>query len=163
MRNSLIVLLFCSSSAALCQTGTIEGLVWDRKRETGLVGSSIRILGFPQDATADLNGRFLVKSIPVGTYDVRVWNVSYGDTTLTGVRVGLDSTTVMRISLPRWCQYEAHWKDKRCPVCAKKNKVVPIRYGLPIGTFDERKAHLRGCVITYCDPTWYCRRDSLEF
>ena len=123
----------------------------------------VDVLGSSEIATADRNGRFRISGLPVGRFDVRVYMMGYGDTTLTGVPVGLDSTTVMKVVLPKPCKYESNWKNKRCPVCGKKNKVVPIRYGLLDLRLDYRNGEPGGCVITDCDPTWYCRTDSLKF
>lgn len=163
MKISFLLLLFCSCVTVFCQTGTIEGRIWDRKRESGLAFGHINIYGSSEFATADKSGRFRIKELPVGTYDVRVSLVGYGDTTLTGVHVGVDSTTVVQVALPGPCEYESHWKDKRCPACGKKNKVVPMVYGLLDLNWDDRKGEPGGCVITDCDPTWYCRTDSLKF
>lgn len=162
MRIALMTLLICSAGA-YGQTGTIEGRIWDRKRESGLAFGNINIYSASKGATADKSGRFRIKELPVGMYDVRVSMFGYGDTTLTGVHIGADSTTVVKVALPGPCEYESHWKDKRCPACGKKDKVVPMVYGLLDFNWDYRKGQPGGCVITDCDPTWYCRRDSLEF
>jgi hypothetical protein len=67
------------------------------------------------------------------------------------------------------CKYDASLNNKRCPVCKKKNKVIPIRYGL-LGSIkgDPLKNNGRtfkagGCKISDCDPHWYCKRDKIEF
>jgi hypothetical protein len=64
-----------------------------------------------------------------------------------------------------------------CPVCKKRDKVIPIRYGL-IGEIRNKKGELvdgkgnkiieekykpGGCVVTDCQPNWYCERNKKDF
>ena len=51
--------------------------------------------------------------------------------------------------------------DKTCPICKKKNKVIPVEFGLFIN--DPKKAYNMGCLITDCEPNWYCKRDKITF
>lgn len=100
MKNSFLLLLFCSCSTVLCQTGAIEGRIWDRKSDSWLAYCNVNIYSASKGATADKGGRFRITELPVGKYDVRVSMIGYGDTTLTGVHVGADSTTVVQVALP---------------------------------------------------------------
>lgn len=63
------------------------------------------------------------------------------------------------------CKYDLSKNEKRCPVCKKKDKVIPIYYGLLIDTKNEegKKYKSGGCTTTGCDPNWYCKRDNNEF
>ena len=58
-------------------------------------------------------------------------------------------------------------KYKTCPVCKKKDKVIPITYGLPGKELMELSKSgeviLAGCVISTNSPRWYCKRDLNKF
>lgn len=56
--------------------------------------------------------------------------------------------------------------DEVCPICHKKDEVVPIRYGKPNKQLMEQaqkgKVRLGGCMAAD-RPHRYCKRDDLEF
>jgi len=58
-------------------------------------------------------------------------------------------------------------KKIACPICGKKDMVIPIIYGMPdeelFEESEQGKVHLGGCVIGSEDPEWYCKRDEIEF
>lgn len=63
------------------------------------------------------------------------------------------------------CPYEKN-KTKICPICKKKDKVIPIIYGLqsePKRKKDKKKFKSGGCVVSDCQPNWFCERDKSEF
>jgi hypothetical protein len=70
------------------------------------------------------------------------------------------------IELPYFptCKYDKTKNNRRCPTCKKKNKVIPIYYGL-IGQIGKKKSNFKsgGCVVTGRDPNWFCERDGTEF
>jgi hypothetical protein len=69
------------------------------------------------------------------------------------------------------CPYDKTKNQSFCPKCKKKDKVVPILFGLPI--FDENgningkssgEYYLGGCMVDgYCNPTKHCRRCNKDF
>jgi len=68
--NTLIITLLLGAAAAFAQTATLTGQVAD---ETGAVvpGAKITVTGAAsQSATADNNGRYSVKALPLGSYSV---------------------------------------------------------------------------------------------
>jgi hypothetical protein len=56
--------------------------------------------------------------------------------------------------------------EDTCPVCHKKDQVIPIRYGKPNKELMQRakegKVRLGGCVMSG-RPSRYCKRDDKEF
>jgi len=59
-------------------------------------------------------------------------------------------------------------KEKVCPSCSKKNKVIRILYGYPNddNVFEkekEGKLRIGGCVVSNDSPKYYCKRCDLEF
>lgn len=79
------------------------------------------------------------------------------------------------------CPYENTEQENKCPKCGKKNKVIPIVYGLISNVYfvnkkgqkidkngkkittEEKKYYSGGCVVSECQPNWYCGRDKTEF
>ena len=159
---TISIVAFCLTS--FCQTGTIIGKVFDRKENTGLPGAPIILKGTKSfNAITDMQGNFKFDSIPVGTYDLKTSFVTYGDTTVKGINIFSDTILHIQLVLPPYCIYDKHLKDKTCPICGKKNDVVPIVYGLPIGKMDEDKYYYAGCLVTACQPNWYCKHCKYKF
>ena len=57
--------------------------------------------------------------------------------------------------------------DRKCPVCRKKDQVVPIVYGKPGKKLMDKakrgKVRLGGCVLSEDSKSRYCKRDDKEF
>lgn len=70
----------------------------------------------------------------------------------------------LELSYSSTCPYG---KSNVCPICKKKDKVIPIVYGL-IAEIKGKKSKTKkfkpgGCVISDCQPNWFCERDKNEF
>lgn len=79
-----------------------------------------------------------------------------------------DTIIQLNVQFPPECFYNKNVKQKICPLCKKKDKVIPILYGLTVPktgvpTFKYGEYEPAGCEISDCDPTWYCKRDNLRF
>ncbi len=94
----------------------------------------------------------------IGTNYLRILFVGYQDTTLTSQNITHDTIEEMNID---------DKNEKTCPVCQKHDEVIPIIYGEPRKRLfkDSLKGKVRlgGCVISDCDPNWFCKRDEKEF
>jgi hypothetical protein len=112
----------------------------------------------------DLDGRFCFDSLKAGIYCLKIFSVENGDTLYRNVKTNNNASERFDIHNP--CIYDRREKDKTCPVCGKKNKVIPIRYGLLIdlnGKKSKKDFYPGGCEVTNCDPHWYCKRDKKKF
>ena len=96
-----------------------------------------------------------------------------------GIRDDIDSNITVKslvnhvktFSLLVTCPYDKTKNQSFCPKCKRKDRVVPILFGLPI--FDENgnidgkspgKYHLAGCFVDiYCNPTKHCNRCDKDF
>ncbi len=155
------------------QTGTIKGNVFDNREQKGLAYASIILTDkkdFKKFALSDDDGNFLFDKIPVGIYSIKVTYIGYADTTLAEFKLMADSVVSINLNLPPPCKYDASINNKTCPKCHKKNKVIPIRYGMLISINGDdplknegKTFKLGGCNISYCDPHWYCKRDKIKF
>ncbi len=79
------------------------------------------------------------------------------------------------------CPYKNSEEKYECPKCGKKDKVIPIVYGLISNVYfvnkkgqktdkngkiikkKEKEYYAGGCVVSECQPNWYCGRDKTEF
>jgi hypothetical protein len=113
------------------------------------------------------NLEFLLTLKEKGEYYVRLKHVAYNDTSFI-VNMRGDSSTILTINYPnKICQYDLARNIKICPITTHRDKIIPISYGLPTRRIfriaKRNRVYLGGCVITDCDPTWYCERHELTF
>ncbi|MFQ5498641.1 MAG: carboxypeptidase-like regulatory domain-containing protein, partial [Candidatus Zixiibacteriota bacterium] len=70
--------------------GTITGSVTDAKSGEPLVGVSVAVKGTSLGAMTDVDGKYLVMNVPVGTYEVSFSMVGFGTIGVSGVDVHAD-------------------------------------------------------------------------
>ena len=107
-------------------------------------------------------------SIRIGTYiateDSSVWKSFRA---YSGAILQNQSVNFLIISFPKDCDLNKQFFYKACLKCKKKDKVIPIIYGLlvPFHNLGEMGQDFwgGGCMVTDCDPTWHCKRDNLDF
>lgn len=147
------------------QYGSIVGYIEDRRTNEGILGASIYINSNQQGVASDVNGNFEIDSLKPGIYNLTASYFGMEDSVIKGVEIIENRQTEIKLILPPPCKYDARAKNKRCPKCNKKNKVIPIVYGLIIGIDKkyQKRHYLGGCVISGCDPNWYCKRNQLKF
>ena len=71
----LLILLFYN--ATIAATGSIEGLVFDKKTGETLVGATVVLEGTTTGAVTDFDGHFIIAGIKPGSYNVKVSYISY--------------------------------------------------------------------------------------
>lgn len=63
--------------------------------------------------------------------------------------------------------YDTLYKSKACPLCHKKENVIPIIYGKPgkglIKLAEMGNIKLGGCIVSEKSPKFYCKTDKFEF
>src|SRR5690606_38759096 len=50
-----------------------------------IIGANVSIVGTPYGATTDYDGLFIIRSIPVGTYDIEITSIGLETTLIQGV------------------------------------------------------------------------------
>ncbi len=103
----------------------------------------------------------------------------------TYYRFFLKENEIRNVEIPysSVCPYDKN-KGNFCPVCKKNDQVIPIVYGLIakiefrdkngnltdrngkiISKAEEEKVISKrgGCVITDCQPNWFCQLDNIDF
>lgn len=164
-----IFILVFTWTVATAQTTTIKGYIHDRKHNEPIPFCNITIQELKTSATSDLNGHFVFNNVPFGTYKIKAIYVGMGDTTVQ-VKIVDETTFELKMELPPPCKYDKNLNDKTCPVCNKRDMTIPIVYGLIVseeGSKSDKEMYDKwypgGCVISKCDPNWYCKRDKYKF
>lgn len=96
---SFTIFFFLFISTITAQTGTIKGTIIDEKTNEPLIGASVLIEGTTNGAAADLDGNFVIHSVPAGTYTLIASYVSYQPLTKTGVVVERNKETIVEFKL----------------------------------------------------------------
>lgn len=112
--------------------------------------------------TVTKSGSYLIKYLREGNYNLELHSFEFGSRRLSidSVNVIKDSITTLKVVYSGPCKfaYTKHYK----PVCPYNHpdKIVKIVYGFPSDkTMSKAKKgliHLGGCVVTDCDPKYYC-------
>ncbi|MEK7819023.1 MAG: TonB-dependent receptor [Bacteroidota bacterium] len=81
------------------QDGKLRGKVLDKETGESLLGASVALEGTTLGASTDVNGEYVILSVPPGDYTVKVNYIGYAQFTISGVRVNANMTTTRDISL----------------------------------------------------------------
>ncbi len=75
--------------------------------------------------------------------------------------------TTINFKIPDTHFFDNLYKLKLCPLCHRKDNVVPFIYGKPrkelIELADKGQVKLAGCSLSNTSPKFYCKTDNLEF
>jgi TonB-dependent receptor len=100
---ALAAFLCCAllgAAPALAQeTGSISGVVVDAANGESLPGANVSIKGTTTGTATDLNGRYRIKGVEVGTYDLVFSFIGFQQKTITGVEVAAGETTKLDVTL----------------------------------------------------------------
>jgi len=101
VRKLLCIIVFVTLAPALllAQDGKIRGKVVDRQTNEPLIGANILIEGTSLGASTDVNGEYIILSVPPGSYSVKASYIGYGAVTVSNIRVSANLTTTQDIQL----------------------------------------------------------------
>ena len=85
--------------AALSQTGTIEGTVYDGSTNAPVVGAEVHILGTDERQITDAEGKFWFIKIVPGTYTMSITHATYSTPTEADIEVSAGHTTQVTLYL----------------------------------------------------------------
>ncbi|MFH0895646.1 MAG: TonB-dependent receptor [Bacteroidota bacterium] len=95
---ALLIALFIPATILLAQVGgEIRGKIVNAETRETLPGVAVYVMlnGKMFATTTDIEGRFILKPLPAGNYDLTVTTVSYQKTTIKEIRVNSDKATYM--------------------------------------------------------------------
>lgn len=169
-----IIFIFIGILCGVAQNGVINGkIIAENPDDIELISKKTKVIleinGIEKSATVDENLNFTFYNVPSDSILLRTEPKSITrNRIITGF---LKPNQIVEIEIPYslTCKYDKSKKNIICPVCEKKDEVMPIRYGLIVNIAKKGKEENNkkykdgGCVTTGCDPNWYCNRDEIEF
>ncbi len=96
----VLTLLLCTSAVINAQTRSrIVGTIKDAKTGEALFGVNVIVKGTYLGAATDVNGKYFIVNVPVGTYEVQASMIGYQSQVATDVVVSADRITTMDFNL----------------------------------------------------------------
>lgn len=102
MLRKLVLALFAVTLLPLAlyaQDGKIRGTVKDNESNEPLIGANVVLDGHGLGASTDVNGDYIILSVPPGVYTIKVSLVGYAALTVSNVRVNANLTTTQDLRL----------------------------------------------------------------
>ncbi len=79
--------------------GTLQGKVRDESTGEDLIGANVFLVNTTLGASTDIDGKYQIKRIPDGIYDVRISFLGYETKVITGVEVKTGDLKILDVSL----------------------------------------------------------------
>ena len=114
--------LLLAPALCIAQTGSLQGTVHDKDTGEEIVGANIIIAGTKTGASTDIEGKYILKNVAPGKYDLKVSYVGYSSTTVTGVLVKPGEATTLDIALT-----SASVAAEEVVVTADRRRLLPLR------------------------------------
>ena len=99
LRNLLFFFILFTEYCFAAATGEIAGKILDSEEKFPLPGANVQIMGSLCGASADLNGNFIIRRIPPGTYDIRISMIGYRSVTRKNIQVMVGKKTELIVYL----------------------------------------------------------------
>ncbi len=172
-RNKILFLLIGCSVYGYSQTGKITGKLnlQDIENKNAVITNTFAILKSKticDSVKIDENLSFKFESLPSDTFTISFSQPSYPYSGRYIVNLNDGEIENLNVPYSSTCPYEKT-KDGICPVCKKKDEVIPIRYGLLAVKIEKNKKPSKrkykpgGCIVMDCQPSWFCERDQKDF
>jgi len=95
----LLAFITIFSSIVFSQTGTISGKIVGKTGNEILTGANVIVEGTRFGATADLDGNYTIKNLPIGKYNLKFTYISYNQLSVEGVEVKAGETIKIDVAL----------------------------------------------------------------
>lgn len=96
----LLILIFSFIGATnLFAEGKIAGQLVDSETGEPLIGANVYLENSSYGAASDLEGYYIIQTVPSGEYTLVVLNVGYAETKITGVKVIDDELTKVDLAV----------------------------------------------------------------
>ncbi|MFZ2325007.1 MAG: carboxypeptidase-like regulatory domain-containing protein, partial [Ignavibacteriaceae bacterium] len=79
--------------------GVLSGKIVDSQNGEIIIGANVLVEGTTFGAATDLDGKYLIKNIPAGKYDIVVTYISYSMTIIKDVVINNNQTTILDLAL----------------------------------------------------------------
>lgn len=99
MRGLIGSICFIGWISLLAQSGNLNGQVLDEDSNEPLIGAYIRIVGTYGATISDENGKFEIKNIKPGDYNVNITFIGYQERIYSGIKIKANDNTTLKIKL----------------------------------------------------------------
>jgi len=99
MTKFLFIAFLASSISIVAQTGTITGKITDGESGEPMRSATIQVLNTKKGAYSDVKGRFTIKNVPVGEYQVQARFIGYAPQMVSNVVVKSGEMTTVNVVL----------------------------------------------------------------
>jgi len=168
-----IPVIFLISLNVYSQNGRIIGHI--ANRDTVITNNYWNVFLKQGDSTikataTDAFANFGFKDVREGTYKLTIQQIGFRDFTIDSLQMQRDTTIAVNLDFPPPCKfaYLSYLKDQKpkCIIGGHNNNIIPIVYGLPSKkTMTKAKkglVHLGGCILSDCDPHYFCTIHNIE-
>jgi hypothetical protein len=93
------IALFLLPCLLLAQDGKLRGKVTDKESGEPLIGANITVEGTGLGAASDINGEYIILSVPPGVYAIKASYIGYAGYTISNIRVNANITTTVDMAL----------------------------------------------------------------
>ena len=164
MRALTTILLLLTGTVSFSQDGGIKGQILDSGQDP-FAGLTVKILNGDSVITrtiTDQNGDYRLEGIKAGQYNLSIQHLGFRERIIKDVTISANETRHFNITHPGPCIPS----EQLCPN-GHTDLLIPIVYGLPgkrlMKKSKKGKIKLGGCIVTDCDPKWYCKKHEIEF
>jgi len=98
----LACILLSSISSSYCQQGALQGKILDKVTKEGIPFASVSLMVNGRlfaATTSDMDGKYVIKTIPIGKYDLKATEVGFNTYLFKSIQIKQDSTTFQNIQL----------------------------------------------------------------
>lgn len=169
MKCSLIIALLTSNLFCFSQKAELKGVFFDSL----LYSRPVRIILLKDTNIISetgiyvSNGKYSFKNLYDGLYTLRFLRIGERPIVKDSIVIKNEETVELNVHPEKECHF--HYPKGYKPHCPKNplDKFIPIVYGFPSPKMFKKakagKIRLGGCIVTDCDPHYYCPKHDLEF
>ncbi len=168
MKFALLMLCLFKSLTGMCQTIYLVGRVTEGATNEGFAGVTVLLKQGDitvSGASTDSSGEFRINKVAVGNYTIQIEEVGYRTETMENVAVTENSFKLI-IPFPGPCKFVYTKGIKPSCIGGHTDNIIPIMYGLPGNMLMKKakrgKVYLGGCMVSGCDPKYYCTIHKVE-
>ena len=167
MKCPLLIVLLYSTLFSFGQKAELKGIFLDSLlHERPVRISLLKDSTIVSETLAANQGNYSFKNLDAGIYTLHFKRIGEREIIRDSIVLKSGETIEVNVnSMECPFRYPKGYK----PVCPRNpaDKIIPIAYGFPssktMKKAREGKVYLGGCVVTDCDPRYYCPAHKLEF
>ncbi len=96
---AVTLLLFLTSILQAQETGSVGGIIIEQKSKEPIMGATVQLNGSNIGAVTDLDGKFIIENIPVGSYNIEIRYIGFSNIDLKGIAVAKGKVTAINAEM----------------------------------------------------------------